>query len=782
MKTRLKLQLMAATVWLAAGPAAQAAPEPPVDAAEDAASDTETGRAQLLAAAQTGTLSGEQPVVLSLAELGLTRERLADSDRALQTATFKSRADHVFMSAELTLELDPVSAMSSFEQLEVLLNGELIETIEALSLGKGPATHKIAFDPTLLAATNELGLRMRSEPRAVIAPAAPVPATPEADSAASKPEGSPAPAAPPIGCRVAPGAFRAIRSGELRLVSAPLPLPAELSQLPLPFFDADFEREQHVALVLPSPTTESQLQAAATIASWMALQGRGRLIFDAYVGELPETDAVVVLEGSASLHGLGIAAPSDLYSASLSLQPNPRAPGRQLLVVHGADASLLSRAVSGLLRDGRGLSGASVSFPTPITLQPLAAGEVPRQVSTSDVVLGRLPEPQPLRLAGGHSGSLRLPFRVPPDLFVWPREEVELELGYDQAISAKSGPARVHVRLNGTSVGSLPSSEHGRVKLSVPRALLRGYNELLLQVSYAERADQDVLPSGASCEVEDDPHAFVAIDPDSRLRLGAAQRYALLPDLGLFLYDGFPFTSQGDLRGTSLLLPAEPSAPELATMFGLVAQLATVTGHPATGLLVHLGPVDAKLLVGRDVLTVAVGDRHPFLTRYADALPLKLTAAGGQAQYPADTGLWTRLATGHFSNAELTRAELALRGGPLGAAFALPAPWDGSHSWVVVSATDPAHLPQPAALAGFADSEQLRNDLLIVRGEQRALFELGAAHGRGRLDMLLELRFWLAHAYLLLLPMLLLAAAAWGLFARTELRALARRRLEELEP
>jgi hypothetical protein len=717
---------------------------------------------------------------LPLADLGLTKDALAYSDAASQSVHFKARADHVLTRAELDLRLVRPAGVAGFEAFDVLLNGELAAVIPVAQFATQPLHKRLSFDPSSLAGENTLSLRMRSARDAE-------------------------------GCgRVPAGSWNALQAADLWLESAALPLPDDLAQLPLPFFDPEFDREQVLHFVLGTELTSRDLEAAALVAAWFALQGRGRLSFEVHTHELPDDDAVVLLDSERAASQLALGPLKQESRASLELRPNPRAPERKLLVLRAGNATQLLAAAHGLLRDGYELSGARVEVASPVAPDALAypsapdapaspsapgalaqpsapdalaypsapdalATDVPRWVTHGDVVLGQLPEPQPLRVRGGRSGTLRIGFRLPPDLFVWPSEQVELDLGYTQGISPDHGPARLHVAFNGASLGTLPSTAQGRVKLHVPRTELRGYNELYLHVSYVDPAAN----GGSTCSASDDPRAFVALTPDSRLRVGRARRFALLPDLRLFLYDGFPFTAHGDLRDTSIVLPADPRASELATMLDAFAHFAAITGQAWTHTQIELGEPDDSTLVGRDVLLIAAAGRHPLLRRWQAHSSVAFMGSRASLHYPERVSLLDRYLSGRFGQSELERAQRAAQGGALGVVFGFPAPFDASRSVVVLTGSDDAHMPRLSHLQGYAASSEPQNDVLLINASGRSLFWLGAERGRGQLPWLLGVRFWLAHDWPVLVVLLMASAALIASWARNRLAALARRRLSE---
>ncbi len=720
-------------------------------------------------------------VRILVAELGLSEDSLRWSDRAAESFAFAARADQLLTAAELELEFDKSERVEDLTRLDVLLNGEPLVSLSREQLAASPR-RQIVLDASLLASTNLVTLRLRTTHD-------------------------------PEGCgRVPVGSWGILRGGALVLTSAPLPLPHDLAVLPLPFFDPGFDRAQVLHFVL-TRTNPAQLQAASLVAGWFALQGKGRLSFSAHAGELPAENAVVFVEDMATARRLGLTPPPGVEAragarerndvearagarerndvearagarerndgsaappVALELRAHPAHSAQQLLVVWGVGEGGLGRAARTLLVRGSDLSGPVTHAEDEATLPELAPYHVPRWAEPGDVLLGALPERQPLRVEGGHSQSLRLRFRIVPDLFTWPSDHVELDLGYAQNSSPRTGPANVHLALNGYSLGMLPARARGRTTLRVPRSLLRGYNELALQVSYAARED-------ATCAGKDDRNAWVELTKDSRLKLGPVTRFALLPDLSLFLYDGFPFTLHGDLRETTVILPRAPAEPELSTLLGAVAHFASVTGHPPAKLTIQLGTPAAGALRGRDALLIAARDHHPLLSSWAPDLTLAFTPDGAQARYPRSSSRFGRYLAGHFDDGEIERAQRRLERGPFAAVMAVPAPWDEQRSLLVITASELARMPRISDLQGYAASERPESDLLLRTDAGRFLFQLCDERGRGALPRVRQLRFWLAHYWLLLIPLALLATLAWGSYAFHSLSALARRRLGEVD-
>jgi hypothetical protein len=685
-------------------------------------------------------------VTMPLSELASSADALRLSTQGTELLAFTARADQLLTAATLDLALDRPAGIPDLQSLEIALNGEPLSSIDAARLGRGDHV-QLPIDPGLLASNNALEFRYGTR-------------------------------SDPAGCgRVPSGAWEPLARGSLRLRSASLPLPTDLEVLPLPFFDPNFDREQTIHFVFGGKVGPEALYSANLVASWFAMQGSARLSFAAHLGSLPKSHAVFFIDDFASAQALGLPPTTDLASAGLELRQHPTSPSHKVLLIWGLGTGKLTRAARRLLRDGHALSGPMIGAPLEVPLPELAAGEVPRWVKSDDVVLGSLPENPVLRAEGGTATTLRIPFRVSPDAFDWPREWVELDLGYTQSYSPVAGPAHLHVALNGLSVGVLPQARESRSKLRVSRSQLRGFNELLVQISYPDRrrkADQ-------TCGDVADTDTFVQLQPDSKLHLGTTKHFSMLPDLNVFLYDGFPFTEHGDLRQTMVILPSQPLADEIASMLAAMGHLATITGHAPTGSVVMLGAPDARALEGHDALLIAGLGRHPLLEKWSAALPLATSAGGAVAQHPAHGTFVRRLLTGRVGKAELTRAQQMIDDGPFAAVMGVVAPWDPQRSLVVMTASPNAHIPPLASLLDYADAVRQRNDLLVLSAGRRALFQLGSESGRGELPSLLALRWWLAHYWVVLLPLLLLAALAGGLYLRITLGRLGERRLSEIE-
>lgn len=671
---------------------------------------------------------------LALQALGLHTARLRASDEARLGAEFRARADAVLTGATLHVSLTkPLSR--KVEAIEVTLNGDSVATIAMSDLDSGVHHRRFELDATSLGDRNYINFQLVGK------------------------GGQPLQ-------RVAPGTWLLLRGGRLTLQSVHLSLPVGLEQLPLPFLDGDFQQQQVLNFVF-AEASPALVQAAGVAAGWFALQGGERVSFATQLGALPAgADALVFAVGTAQLQALGLEG-LQWGQPTLAVLAHPKDAQRRLLVFYAPTEAGLQAVANGLVRYGYELSGTARSFAEPVPLPELKQGQVPRWAAGRTIALGDLPGAPTLRLDGGHAGDLVIGFRLRPDLFVWPRDKLYVRLKYQQG-GSEQALARVHVMFNEQSLGTLPSGRQGERRFAVSADLLRGFNELVLQVSY---------PPGVL--LGDGEPVYVEVLPDSRIEFAQApQHFLSWPDLRTFVEDGFPFTAVANLSETVVWLPGQPATGELSALLSQLAYFATITGYVPSGPTVLFGASQSKVLAGRDLLVVGAAGRHPMFEQFPDVLPVKLHQDQAVLRKLGLEALAERWLEGRFRTTEFERARLALsEQGPYGAVIGVASPYDPARALLVITGSESSAVPEVADIRGFADAAARRNDVLLVRGGKRAFFSLGGIQGRGDLPWSIALRFWFAQHWPLLVLVLLGAALSFAVFAFRGLGGLARDRL-----
>jgi Bacterial cellulose synthase subunit len=450
---------------------------------------------------------------------------------------------------------------------------------------------------------------------------------------------------------------------------------------------------------------------------------------------------------------------------------HPRHPGSnvKLVVVAGRNRTELATALRALATRSRRLAGPEAKLDAPAERPAPVPGEAPRWVSTrKEVPFSAYPGDHELSHEGTAPATLSLRFRVAPDVWLWPADFVALDLGW---LVRGSPRPRLDVEMNGDFVATLPDRDQGRARLRIPREHLRGFNELLVHVHYP-----DPDPCAVASTQGDPPHVEIA--PDSVLHLEGARHYSMLPDLSLFAFDGWPFTRVADLSETAIVLPDQPAPAELGTALSIVARMAQVTGSVATGVsLLPASAASDEDLANRDVLVVGTPGDNAVVARWADRLPLRFENGGAHVQRAP---LSFDLLGGIGPLLDQRRANELLSGTRNVAAIAaIESPVTKGRSVVAVTAAEPSRIPPFSAFLGYARARTRAGDLLLLAGEERAMFRVGGFFGLGQLDPWTEARWFLASHFLLLLPVAFLGAFAFAFDARSFFKRRRKRRLAE---
>ena len=661
-------------------------------------------------------------------ELGPTRAQRDSSAPSLEFP-FLARADEELTSARVRIAVGPGAAPA----LEVLVNEERVAVFAEGELQPG-SVRELPVKRELLSDRNSLSVRLRDR------------------------DGR---------CVARPDAWRPLQSIGVVLTARPVPLPDELALLPIPFFDRGYDKEATVAVVLGGAPSPGDARLAGLLSQWLALDAPIPLRFEAHVGALPDSRAVVLLAGAADAAQLGLAPPD---GPVVRMIDHPRYPGSnvKLLVVSGRDHAELEAAVLSLLRRKEKLAGAEVRLSPAPAPPPTAPYSAPRWVPSDRAVpFSAYPEGGTPSHEGSTPATLSVRFRVAPDLFLWPSELVALDLRWSERIPPGTPPPRLDVELNGYFLATLPergSGTHG-LRLRIPREHMRGFNELLVHVHYPEPDPCNPAAAGGT-------PPRVAIDGDSALRLDGASHFANLPDVSKFAFDGFPFTRVPDLGDTAVVLPARPSASQLSMLLSVLAQLAQVTGRAGTRATFQAaqGGSDAELR-GKDLLLIGSAEDNPLVGRWSEAWPLRLDGGRARVQRPPAPRALLDLLGGIGPLIDERRASgLLAQAREVAAIAAIESPLTPGRSAVLITGT--GSLPPFSQFLGYAESRAGGGDLLLIAGEQRAMFRIGGSFGDGALGAWTRLRWFLANHWLALLPVLLLGV---GLLANELRRVLDRK-------
>ncbi len=186
-----------------------------------------------------------------------------------------------------------------------------------------------------------------------------------------------------------------------------------------------------------------------------------------------------------------------------------------------------------------------------------------------------------------------------------------------------------------------------------------------------------------------------------------------MPDVKLFVYDGFPFTRFADLRETAVLLAPQPRPAELGLLLSALAHVSAVTGElPKRAVFANSSSTYEKAGRDRDLLVVAGGPWHPWLRSHADELPFIYTPSGLAPRRPWRPSVLLNYLTGFASFVQLPQARrFAQTVSPVIGVAGVESPWAPDRSTVLLLATENSQIPALADAMDHAEASLAGGDV-----------------------------------------------------------------------
>ncbi len=199
------------------------------------------------------------------------------------------------------------------------------------------------------------------------------------------------------------------------------------------------------------------------------------------------------------------------------------------------------------------------------------------------------------------NGSAPIPvyFRVPPDLYYG--ETQNLNLRVDERYNARplADGSALRMFINGSLINEVPLTPGpgfaGRQRtVLLPVANMRPFGNTFL-------FNFDFIPSNPNDNGQDPAQKLQgAILQNSALDIRGLDHWARMPNLELFANAGFPFTRKADLADTTIVVPVQPTANEIALLLYLMSHCGMQTGYPV--LRVEIAGPDAVMRGDHDYL------------------------------------------------------------------------------------------------------------------------------------------------------------------------------------
>lgn len=534
---------------------------------------------------------------------------------ASNTLPFSIRADEVVRAARLNLgyAYSP-SLLPDLSHINILLNDEVAATIPVPTNTAGqPLQRTIPLPPHLITAINQLRLQLIGH------------YTLECED----------PLHSSLWVNVS-------NNSTLELALDPLPLPNDLSLLPLPFFDPRDITPLILPFVFSGVADPQVLEGAGALSSWFGtLAGQRRARFPVQRDLASSTGNAVVFVNGAAQASHFFKAP--LTGPTLAVINNPQDPSSKFLLVMGRDGNEVKQAAIALAAGNQTLTGDSAQITEFADLKPRVPYDAPKWLRTDrPVAFGELIEKSRLNVSGYSPDLIRLDIRVPPDLFGWRENKVPIRLNYRYTPQPTSVNSSLLFSVDDLFMKSMPLfalddlyDEQVAGSVAIPdqdipsSALLEVPLEILTPRAQLQfRYMYDYVKQGACRDIIID-NVRGYIDPESTIDLTRYPHFKAMPDLSAFSNSGWPFTRLADLSETAVILPRQPAVEEIGLYLDLMGLMGESTGYPAVAVTVNdIGQIDA--VSGKDLLVIASSAGKPALDYWNNVLSGSYTSADGK--------------------------------------------------------------------------------------------------------------------------------------------------------
>lgn len=584
-------------------------------------------------------------------------------------------------------------------------------------------------------------------------------------------------------------------SSQFELTVRPLTLKNDLALLPEPFFNArDFSSKLVLPFVFPSAPGKDTLNAAGIVSSWFGKLAAWRgARFPARLGELPEGHAIVFATNED--RPAFLSDHPQITGPALEMMTNPADKHSKLLLVLGRNGAEQRIAAQALVLGNAVLAGSHAAIRDVKQEPPRKPYDAPLWVRMDrPMKFGEMvASPQDLQAAGYAPQPIRLPLRLPPDLFTWRSRGVPIDLRYRYTPPLRLSESRLRMSVNGELVKSftlLPSGEveKDRIRLPLIDDMVFGQSQELmlppfklgtrneLQFQFTTAAQKEGF-----CRDYINENVRDMIDADSKIDFSGFPHYAEMPNLNYFATAGFPFTKYADLSQTVVVLPERPTVHDIETLLTLMGRMGESTGYPATQFrIAHAGEGDR--LKDADLLVIGASLKQGLLTQWADKLPVTLQDGTLRNSQPKRSVSflfdWLNFET--QPDPDVMAQQQLSQNGSLAAMLGFESPLSAKRSVVAVVSTQPEGLTQSLDALERSTGD-IHGSAVFIHPNKVEGFLVGQTYTIGELPFLLSIWYPFANHPVLLAIMAALAVLVFAFALWRTLRVLAARRLRNEE-
>jgi len=580
-------------------------------------------------------------------------------------------------------------------------------------------------------------------------------------------------------------------ASQLELTVRPLKLKNDLALLPEPFFNArDFNDQLNVPFIFSSAPSQDTLNAAGIVSSWLGQLAAWRgARFPAKLDALPSGHAIVFVNNENRPSFLKDY--PEITGPALEMMTNPADQRSKLLLILGRNGQDQKIAAQALVLGNAVLAGSRATIQSVNQPPPRQPYDAPLWVRMDrPMKLGELVKSaQDLQVAGYTPLPIRIPLRVPPDLFTWRSLGVPIDLKYRYTPPRIVNESRLRMSVNGELVKSfalMPSAEveKDRIRLPLIDDLLFDRSEELLLPSFKLGTHNELQfqftttpQKQGQCRDSIVENVRDMIDADSKIDFTGFPHYAEMPNLNSFATAGFPFTKYADLSQTIVVLAEHPTSGDIETMLTLLGRMGESTGYPATQFGIARAD-ESDRLKDADLLVIGASLKQGLLSEWADKLPITIhdgTLRNSQPKRSASPLFdWLNFET--YPDTGVLSQQNIKQNGSLAAILGFESPLSPKRSVVAVLSTQPEGITTVIDALEHSNTD-IHGSAVFVHPNKVEGLLVGETYFIGELPFLTAIWYSLADhpillAFFAVLALLVFAFALW----RT-LKAIAAKRL-----
>ncbi|BBI99542.1 cellulose synthase regulator [Ferrigenium kumadai] len=578
---------------------------------------------------------------------------------------------------------------------------------------------------------------------------------------------------------------------QFELTVRPLALNNDLALLPEPFFNAhEFSNKLTVPFVFSSAPGKDTLNAAGIVSSWFGKLAAWRgARFPAKLDTLAAGHAVVFASNEdrpAFLKDY-----PKITGPMLEMMTNPADGRSKLLLILGRNGADQKIAAQALVLGNAALAGSRASIRDVKQESLRKPYDAPAWVRMDrPMKFGELVAwPQELQVAGYAPQPIRIPLRVPPDLFTWRSRGVPIDLKYRYTPPLHLSESRLRMGVNGELVKSftlLPSGEveKNRIRLPLIDDMVFGQSQELMLPSFKLGTRNELQfqfttapQKEGLCRDYINENVRDMIDADSKIDFSGFPHYAEMPNLNYFATAGFPFTKYADLSQTIVVLPEHPTAYDIETMLTLLGRMGESTGYPATQFgIAHAS--EGSRLKDADLLVIGAALKQGLLTQWGDKLPVDIRDGMLRNSQPkrSVSFLFDWLNFDTQPDPDILAQQQLSENGSLAAMLGFESPLSSQRSVVAVVSTQPESLTQTLD-ALERSSNDIHGSAAFIHPNKVESFLVGQTYTIGELPFLTSIWYPFANHPVLLAILAALAVLVFAFALWRTLRVIAAKRL-----